>query len=173
MNRVIKSSDKRKVQSCNNMVRRRAIDIEIPNDIDTNSWDKFCTSVISFWCKDNRGVIIGRKNVEAKQWEIKTSLHPPIEDYVFEEIEELFDNINNPEGACLSLWGRNFYLNSNPMVSEKHVFFLKDYKTRNELIAIPYKNICAIFFCSSDNVNDFDCKTMVNFVHLVHRITNK
>ncbi|KAH7646859.1 hypothetical protein FG379_002011 [Cryptosporidium bovis] len=171
--RVIKPKNKRKIKNCGDNIRRKAVNIEIPNDVDTNSWDKFCTSVIPLWCRDNRGIIIGKKDIEAKEWEIKTSLHPKTENYVFEAIEELLGNTENTDSISLSLWGRKFVLNSKQILRGKNVLFLTDRQLKNELIIIPYKNICAIFFCNSDNICDFDCKTMMSFINLVHKITNK
>lgn len=144
------------------------------NNTDSNTWDELCTSLIPSWCRENRGIIVARKSSLTNEWDIKTSLHPQTSKYVFEKIQEYYEETDLSKELMIELWGKKFYLIENTTdIRKNKVFWLSDKISDNELGLILFKDLCVIFFYEKDNKGTIDDKVIIRFVKLLKKLTRR
>ncbi|OII73019.1 uncharacterized protein cubi_02250 [Cryptosporidium ubiquitum] len=156
------------------MKRRPGIKLETPNDIDSNTWDELCVSLYPSWCKQSRGIILAKKNHETLEWDVKTSLHPNVDKFIFEEIQDFFDqnNEDNKKQLNIDLWGKQFNMrNTEPDVKASEVIWLVDSLNSFGLAITLVEDLSAIFFYEVKNEGEIDKDKILSFVKLIVRMT--
>ncbi|POM82924.1 hypothetical protein CmeUKMEL1_04825 [Cryptosporidium meleagridis] len=163
---------KKKIPKQEKLIKRRhGIKIEAPNDLDSNTWDELCISLYPSWCSQNRGIILAKKNYEAQEWNVKTSLHPNLEKFFFEEIQEFFDKSSEEKkGMSIDLWGKHFSIKEEVDSNTSEVIWLIDSLNTFGLAITLFEDISAVFFYEVKNKGEINEEKILSFIKLIAKM---
>lgn len=154
------------------MKRRRGIKIETPNEMDSNTWDELCISLYPSWCRQNRGIILAKKNHETLEWDVKTSLHPNVDKFIFKEIQEFFDGNNLEEKRLtIDIWGKQFNIRKlEPDINNSEVIWLIDSLNSFGLAITLFEDLSVIFFYEINNEGEINQEKILSFIKLIAKM---
>ncbi|KAH8584446.1 uncharacterized protein ELE39_002540 [Cryptosporidium sp. chipmunk genotype I] len=154
------------------MKRRHGIKLETPNDLDSNTWDEMCISLYPSWCSQSRGIILAKKNQETLEWDVKTSLHPNVKKFFFEEIQGFFDKSSEEKKEIsIDLWGKQFNIRNTKLdLDASEVIWLIDSLNTFGLAITLFEDLGVVFFYEIKNKGDINEEKILSFVKLIARM---
>ncbi|OII76130.1 hypothetical protein cand_007190 [Cryptosporidium andersoni] len=166
--------------------RRRAIEIESPSNF--NTWDNICIKLFPSWFSNNHGVIVAEKD-ESNHWQLKTSLHPHVDEMIFGKLEEIFNNLFEIkldkecifETSMIDFWGQSFVLknikdhdikdHSSKDEDEKRVLWFSCNTSKYELAVTFCDCLCVLFFSDQTSLNRLTNKEVTDFSIVLNAMT--